>query len=79
MNAHIADITLNSAVNPNTRIQLKGIGDVTFNEQSSKVNKFYIEQQVNVLDIHVTQKNDQDLPVGAHIIVGHISVAISSY
>ncbi len=79
MNAHIADITLNSAMKPNTRIQLRGIGDVTLNEQASKVSKFYIEQQVNALDIHVTQKNDQDLPVGAHIIVGHVSLAISSY
>lgn len=79
MNAHIADTTLNSAVRPNTRIPLQGIGDVTLNEQSSTVSKSYIEQQVNALNIHVTQKNDQDIPVGTHIIVGHVSVAIGSY
>jgi hypothetical protein len=79
MNAHIAGITFNSPVHPNTRIQLNGLGDITLNKQSSVVNKSYIEQQVNALDIHVTQKNNWGFPIGAHIIIGHITVAISNY
>jgi len=47
--------------------------------KSSELTQWYVEQRVNALDIHVTQKNDQGLPVGAHIIIGHVGVAISNY
>jgi hypothetical protein len=58
-------------VDPNTRIDLLGIGYVMINEQQVPSSTSTARVRVNGLRIVITQNNTLGLPVGTQIIIAH--------
>ncbi|HEY0753292.1 MAG TPA: choice-of-anchor P family protein [Ktedonobacteraceae bacterium] len=60
---------------PNTRINLAGLGYVIVDETLPST----LGYSVNALDVGVTTENKWSLPVGLHIIIGHVDTNITLF
>ena len=75
VNARVAGVQLADNLAPNTKITIPHLGYVIVNEQHNSVG----QTSASAFDLVVTTSNTLGLPVGARIIVGHVSARVSSY
>lgn len=69
-NLNIAGQIYNGNVNPNTTVNLLGLGYVVLNEQTTNIGNSLAQLTVNMLHIHITGVNLLGLQTGTEIIVG---------
>jgi hypothetical protein len=67
----VAGVPITGVVDPNTRIDVAGIGYVVLNEQSGKVGARSASLTVNALHLVVTDDNALGIPVGSEVVVAH--------
>ncbi|MEW6635567.1 MAG: choice-of-anchor P family protein [Actinomycetota bacterium] len=70
-NLSVAGLPVPVDVEPNTRLNLPGIGYVVINEQKIPAPNSTQRTQVNGLRVVVTQSNALGLPVGLQLVVAH--------
>ncbi len=71
VNLNVAGVAVPLDVEPNTRIELPGIGYVIVNEQKLPAAGSTARTQVNGLHVFVKRSNTLGVPVGTEIIVAH--------
>src|SRR5581483_4397211 len=71
VNLVVAGDPIGATPDPNTRIDLEGIGYVVLNEQHARVGSSTASLGVNMIHVVVTQDNSLGVPVGTNIIVAH--------
>jgi hypothetical protein len=77
VNLVVAGQPIGATPDPNTRIDLQGIGYVILNEQHKRVRSDTASLVVNMIHVVVTQDNSIGVPIGTNIIVAHAQSKIS--
>ncbi|HLZ56665.1 MAG TPA: choice-of-anchor P family protein, partial [Ktedonosporobacter sp.] len=73
----VAGNVVASNPNPNTTVQVPGVGTLTINEQTIAKTATSSSAELNLLDLKVTGPNTFNLPTGFSIIIGHLYACIN--